>query len=267
MPHAQCPMPNAPCPNECAFLSSLCKMGCRFDSAVVQCFMEPQIGINLAQGIWQGWQQAQSLVNDSVKSVGNSVQQAGQSVQDTANQATIRAVDAITTTWEQAKGSAENIKTTTSVAVQNAIASSMNDWLVQHPSFFRLVQILSWGVNHPIISSILLVFILALLWSLVKAAMRLIEVTSWTILRVPIQLLQALVKVGFISLSKFVRYSFQTITGASKIKSESALILDNSVTESQKRQQRLAYICDRLEAIQKEQQALLQEAASLMDSD
>lgn len=229
--------------------------------------MEPQISSNLAQGIWQRWQQAQSLVNDSVKSVGNSVQQAGQSVEDHANQATIRAVDAITTTWEQAKGSAENIKTTTSVAVQNAIASSMNDWLVQHPSFFRLVQILSWAANHPIISTILLVFSLALLWSLVKATMRLIEVTSWTILRVPIQLLQTFVKVCFLWVSKFAHYSFQTITGASKLKTDSALIQANSAIEYQSKQQRLADICDRLEAIQKEQQALLQEAASLMDSE
>ncbi|MBD2358046.1 hypothetical protein H6G41_26120 [Tolypothrix sp. FACHB-123] len=236
--------------------------------------MEPQIRINSSQGIWQRWQQAQSLVNDSVKSLGNSVQQAGQSVQETANQATTRVVDTMTATWEQAKGSveqswqtAEQIKSTTSVAFQNAIASSMNDWLVQHPSFFRLVQILSWAANHPIISSVLLVFILALLWSLVKAAMRLIEVTSWTILRVPIQLLQALVKVCFLSVSKFARYSFQTITGASKQKTDSALTQANSAIEYQNKQQRLADICDRLQAIHKEQQELLQEAARLMDSE
>jgi hypothetical protein len=222
--------------------------------------MEPQIGINLSPEIWQRWQQAQYLVNDSVKSLGNSVQQ-------TANQATARAIDTVTTTWEQAKGSVEQIQSTTSVAVQSAIASAMNDWLVQHPFVFRLVQILSLAANHPIISGIMLVFILALVWSLVKAMMRLIEVTGWTILRVPIQLLQALMKVSFLWLSKLASFTLQKITGTPNIETNSALLQTNYQIEHQNKQQRLADICDRLEAIHKEQQHLLQEAASLMSSD
>ncbi|BAY21907.1 hypothetical protein NIES2100_16700 [Calothrix sp. NIES-2100] len=227
--------------------------------------MASQIGINLSAEMWQRFQQTKDFVS-------NSAQQASQSVKETTNQATERAINTVTTTWEQAKGSvaqslqtAEQIKSTTSQAVQTAIASSMNDWIAQHPIFFQLVQILGWAANHPIISCIILVFILALLWSLIKAIGRLIEVTSWTILRVPIKLLQALIKVSFLSLSKFATFTVQKMTGAQTIDTTALPI--NSQIEYQDKQQRLAEISHRLEAIHKEQQNLLQEAASLMASD
>ena len=229
--------------------------------------MAPQIGINLSPEIWQNLQQAKDFVS-------NSAQQASQSLKETTNQATEKAINTVTTTWEQAKGSveqslqtAEQVKSTTSQAVQTAIASSMNDWLTQHPIFFRLAQILSWAANHPIVSCVIVVFILALLWSSIKAIGRLIEVTSWTILQVPIKLLQALIAVSFRFLSKFATFIVQKITGSPKIDTNSALLPINSQIEYQNKQQRLVEISHRLEEIQKEQQNLLQEAASLMGSD
>ncbi|MBD2337825.1 hypothetical protein H6G64_12640 [Calothrix sp. FACHB-156] len=236
--------------------------------------MTPPIDMKFSEGIWQHLQQAKYFVDDSVNSLTNSAQQAGQSFKETANIASDKAINTVTTTWEQAKGSleqslhtAEQVKSTTSTAVQTAIASSMNDWLAQHPAIFRLVQILSWAANHPIISCIMLVFILALLWSIIRAIMRLIETASWSILQVPIKLLQSLIKVIFISLGTFGSFAWQKIKGTQVIDKNSDLLPINAEVIYQSKQQRLTEISSRLEAIQKEQQELLQEAAGLIAAD
>ncbi|BAY31836.1 hypothetical protein NIES2107_37220 [Nostoc carneum NIES-2107] len=236
--------------------------------------MTPPIDMKFSEGIWQNLQQAKYFVDDSVNSLTNSAQQAGQSFKETANIATDKAINTVTTTWEQAKGSLEQslqtagqVKSTTSTAVQTAIASSMNDWLAQHPAIFRLVQMLGWAANHPIISCILLVFILALLWSIIRAVMRLIETASLSILQVPLKLLQALAKVIFISFATFGSLAVQKIKGTQETDKTSAILPINSEVIYQTKQQRLAEISVRLEAIQKEQQELLREAASLIADD
>lgn len=235
--------------------------------------MTPQIDINLSEGIWQRFQQAKYFVKGSVNSFSNSAQQAGSSFKETANQASDRAINTVSTTWEQAKESvaqslqtAEQVKSTTSTAVHNAINSSMNDWLVQHPLFLKLVQIINWVGNHPIISCVIVVFALAFLWSIIKAIMRLIEVASWSILQAPIKLLQAVIKVSFLSLKKFASFAVQKITGNQPSDEISALLTENSQIIYQDKQQRLTEISHRLEAIQKEQHELLQEAADLIAS-
>lgn len=226
-----------------------------------------QIGIHLPQGIWQRWQQAKDFVDQSVNSLSNSAQQATQSLKETATQA-------VTTNWEQAKGSveqslqtAEQIQSTTSVAVQTAINSSINDWLTQHPLFFRLFQILGWAASHPIISSVILLFIVALIWSLIKAIMRLIETASWSILQVPLKLLQALMKVSLISLTKLGSLAIRKIPSTQSADNITVLIPESSQPIYPDKQQRLAEITSRLEAIQKEQNELLQEAADLIALD
>jgi hypothetical protein len=227
--------------------------------------------IHLPEIILQRWQQAKDCVNTSVHSLTNFAQQASQSLKETATQATDRAIDKATTTLEQAKGSldqslqtAEQIKHTTSVALQTAIASPINDWLAQHPLFFRLFHILGWATNHPILSFVILLFIVALLWSIIKAIIRIIETASWKILQVPLKLLQALIQVIYRYLSKFVNLAVQKNKGALPTDKITFLIPEHTPTIFQAKQQRLAEISHRLEAIQKEQNELLQEAADLI---
>ncbi|BAY12325.1 hypothetical protein [Calothrix sp. NIES-2098] len=234
----------------------------------------PQIGINFPEGIWQRFQQGKHLVRDSVNTLTNSAQQAGQSFQETVNQASDSAINTVTTSWEQTKSSveqslqtAEQIKSSTSVAVQTAIASSMSDWLAQHPAFLRLVQLLSWATNHPIISCVMLVFILALAWSTIKAIVRLIEIASWSILQLPIKLLQSLIEVSFISLRKFASFAVQKMTSTLPNEKNSTLLPINTQVIYEDKQQRLAEISHRLEEIQKEQHELLQEAAEIIAAD
>ncbi|MDZ8096685.1 MAG: hypothetical protein RMZ42_32825 [Nostoc sp. DedQUE05] len=225
--------------------------------------MTSQINIHLPNGVLQRLQSVKDFVGGGVNSLSNSAQQAGESLKTTATTTTDRAIDTVTTSLEQTWQTADKFKSTTSGAVKDAIASYVSDWLTQHPIFFRLVQILGWGANHPIISVVILLFALALLWSIIKAIVRLIETASWSILKVPLKLLQALIKVSFLSLTKVGSFAVQRITSTKT--TDNPPLLPESFQPN--KQQRLAEISSRLEAIQKEQHQLLQEAADLIAAD
>ncbi len=226
--------------------------------------MVSQIDVHLPNEVLQRWQNVKDFVGGSVNSLSNSAQQAGESLKTTATTTTDKAIDTVTTSLEQTWQTADKFKSTTSGAVKDAIASSASDWLTQHPIFFRLFQILGWGANHPIISIVILLFALALIWSIIKAIVRLIETASWSILKVPLKLLQALIKVSFLSLTQVGSFAVQRITGAKTTDNLPTLLPESF---QQNKQQRLAEISSRLEAIQKEQHELLQEAADLIATD
>ncbi len=226
--------------------------------------MASQIDIHLPNGVLQRLQNAKDFVSENVNSLSNSAQQVGESLKTTATTTTDKAINTVTTSLEQTWQTAEKFKSTTSGAVKDVMASSVSDWLTQHPIFFRLVQILGWATNHPIISIVIFLFAIALIWSIIKAIVRLIETASWSILQVPLKLLQALIKVSFQSLTKFGSFAVQQITDSKKTDNLVALLPENFQAN---KQQRLAEISNRLEAIQKEQHELLQEAADLIASD
>ncbi|MEH1816836.1 MAG: hypothetical protein V7K26_21325 [Nostoc sp.] len=226
--------------------------------------MASQIDVHLPNGVLQRWQNVKDFVGGSVNSLSNSAQQAGESLKTTATTTTDKAIDTVTTSLEQTWQSADKFKSTTSGAVKDAMASSASDWLTQHPIFFRLVQILGWAANHPIISVVILLFALALLWSIIKAIVGLIETASWSILKVPFKLLQALIQVSFQSLTKAGSFAVQRITGAKTTENLPTLLPESFQPN---KQQRLAEISSRLTAIQKEQHELLQEAADLIAAD
>ena len=228
--------------------------------------MASQIDIHLPHSVLQPWQNVKYFVNESFNSLTNSAHQVGESLKATATTTTNRAIDTFTTTLEQSWQTAEQIKSTTSEAVKVALASSASDWLVQHPVFLQLVQILGWAANHPIISLVALLFILALLWSIIKAIAHLIETASWSIIQVPLKLIQALIGVSFLSLTKVGSFTIQRFTGDRNSGNLPALLPENSQPVYQDKQQRLAEISSRLEAIHKEQHELLQEAEDLIAS-
>ncbi|MBW4669488.1 MAG: hypothetical protein KME60_19245 [Cyanomargarita calcarea GSE-NOS-MK-12-04C] len=200
--------------------------------------------LQLLSNIWQSFQQTKDFVRDSV-------QQAGDSLKSTATQATGKAIDTVNTTFEQAK---------TSITIPTAITSPMSNWLAEHPTVSRLVQILNWATNHPIISVIILIFALSIVWSIIKAIARLIESASWSIVQVPFKLIQALIKVSFLSFSQASSFAVKQVIGNNIV----TLPPENFQTIHQAKQQRLAEIAARLEAIQEEQQGLLQEVATIL---
>ncbi|NJM70955.1 MAG: hypothetical protein HC862_12405 [Scytonema sp. RU_4_4] len=229
---------------------------------------------NLPEKVFQHFQQTKDFMNQGVNYVTQSTQQIGESWQRTASQATSRAVDTVTTTLEQAKASveqtfqsAEQVKNTTLVAVETVIFSAMDDWFEQYPTLLRLVQILAWAANHPIISLVILLFVLAVIWSLIKAIGRIIESTSLSLLQVPFKLLQALVKVSFVSFTKVSRFAVKQLTDTKTTDHISTVLPSLSTQICQEKQQRLVEISTRLEEIQKEQNHLLQEAAEILASE
>jgi hypothetical protein len=223
-----------------------------------------QTDIHLPNGVLQRLQNVKDFVGENVNSLSNSAQQVGESWKTTAATTTDKAIDTVTTSLEQTWQTADKFKSTTSGAVKNAMASSVSDWLTQHPIFFRLVQILGWATNHPIISIVIFLFAIALIWSIIKAIVRLIEKASWSILQVPLKLLQALIQVIFVSLTKVGSFAVQQITATKTTDNLPVLLPENFQPN---KQQRLAEISYRLETIQKEQHELLQEAADLIASD
>ncbi|MBD0303349.1 MAG: hypothetical protein ICV85_14615 [Tolypothrix sp. T3-bin4] len=139
--------------------------------------------------------------------------------------------------------------------------------MTQHPAIFRMVQIFTWGSNHPIISLIILLFTIAIASSIIKAIVRLIETASWSILQVPFKLLFALIKVSFFSFIKFTNIALKKVTSPQPVNNLPALPPATYPEIYKDKQQRLAEITMRLEAIQKEQKQLLQEATELLATD
>ncbi len=199
-----------------------------------------------------------TVTSDSVKSITATAQQAKASVGETI---------------EQTKGSLEQtlkttgqLRSTTSEAIQTAINSSVSDWLQAHPVVFRLVQLLLWATNHPIVSLIILLFAVAIAWSLIKAIGRLIETAGLSLLQTPFKLGLVLIGVSAKSLGKFGGLAVKQLVPNKT--ADPPVLQDSSSKPTYKdKQQRLAEISTRLEAIQKEQNELLQEAAAILASD
>jgi hypothetical protein len=188
-----------------------------------------------------------------------------------------RAIHAVTNRLNQAQGYLENswqratqVKNTTSQVIDNVITAYVNKLTTQHPTFLQFLQMLNWAVNHPIISLVILLFFIALAWSLIKGIIRLIETASCSILKVPLELLQVLIKAIYLSLAKFINKNWHNIPFTNKDNYASNVIsvdTTNSENEYQDKQKRLAEISHSLELIHQEQQQLLQEAANLISSD
>lgn len=173
----------------------------------------------------------------------------------------------VQTTTQQAK---ETLTQTTGKAVkavdiQSAIASSTSNWLQDHPAILHLVQILIWATEHPIISLILGLFVIAIAWSLIKAIGRLIDNIATTLLQTPLKLLQR----AFI----FVASSLGSLGNLASNKllhnqtAEQLALQPTSTIVIKDKHQQIVEISNRLEAIQQEQNELLKALMEILASD
>ncbi len=182
---------------------------------------------------------------------------------ETMTTATGDSVKSMTDAYRDVSEAITQTKNTASDAMQTAFAASVSDWLQAHPVAFRLVQMILWGVNHPIWSLIILLFAIALALIIIKAIGRLIEFASLSILRVPLKLIQGFFKVSFISFSQISNLASTQLFGAKIIDN----ILPPTTIPQVEKPQRLAEISTRLAALQHEQNQLLEEIAVLMTAD
>lgn len=149
--------------------------------------------------------------------------------------------------------------------MEKAIASSASHWLQQHPAVFRLLEILIWMSNHPIISAVIVLFAIALIWQLIKWLGYLIEIGVRSLMQAPIKLVNFLLGLGAKSLSAVGNLALKQLAGTKN--TVPALPPATSQPVLPDKKQRLAEISSRLEALQKEQNELLQEVATIMATD
>ena len=204
-------------------------------------------------------QQTKQTIEKSLISFTDKTEQVSDDWKQTATQGTQTVIDTFTNSLEHLP----------QVGIQTVLTSSVTDWFEQHPAFLTIIKSLNWSINHPIVSLIILLFSLAIFWSLIKAITRLIESTSLSILQIPLKLFQILVKYSWRILKNLGNSPTQKNQDIKT--SENTLNisqLQNNTTYhimSCNKQQRLTNITLRLEEIQREQQELLQEAAAILD--
>ncbi len=223
--------------------------------------------ITFSESLIQRWQQTKETATQSLNNFTDKAQQVSYDWQQTATQSTENAIDTFNNTIEQAKGSLE--EKLPQVSVQTVVNSSITDWFEEHPAFLGIIKSFNWAVIHPIISVIIIVFSLAILWTVIKAIGRLIETASLSILKIPLILLGTVIKYCWLWLKKFGKLATDKLKNKKTVNYNSELQLNENTAYqiiSYNKRQRLEDISLRLSEIQKEQQELLQEAADIVDS-
>lgn len=222
--------------------------------------------VNSPTEFFTDFKQVKDFLQSTTQQSKESLSATTDKVVNTITISTDKAVDTISAaakgSLEQTLQKVERLNNATSNAMQTAISNSVSDWLEAHPVIFRLVQFLIWGTNHPIWGLVILLFIIAIALSLIKAISSLIETAWLTLLKAPFKLSQALFGVSAKSLGKFGGLVNKQLTATKN----PDLVLQPSEL-IQNKQQRLAEISTRLETIQKEQSELLQEIAIILASD
>ncbi|MBD2136244.1 hypothetical protein H6F32_01295 [Anabaena sp. FACHB-1237] len=120
-----------------------------------------------------------------------------------------------------------------------SMTHTFNNLLSNHPHIGQIVHIVTWGINHPVRGMIILLLVIAIIFSIIKAIMRVIETASWSILKVPFILLKG------------------SILGSFKLWKKTRAV-------QQTKEQRLLEINRRLGELHTEQQQLLAEASQLI---
>ena len=138
-----------------------------------------------------------------------------------------------------------------SAAMQKAITSSLNNWLQAHPVVFRIINNIIWAFDHPLISFVIIVLLIAIAHSIFKALNRLLEIVGLSLLQAPFKLISNGFKLGWLSIRQ--KFTNKNVSDKAAI----TIIPQNS-------HQRLAEISQRLQVLQTEHNELLQEAAKIL---
>ena len=162
---------------------------------------------------------------------------------------------------EQTLQTAQQLSSKTSEAIQTGINSSVDQWLQTHPAVFRLLHLLLWAAEHPIVSLAIFLFSIAIAWSFIRAIGRLIDTVGWSLLQAPFKLSQLVIGVSWRSLSSNSSAVKQLMP-----KHQSPVLRSVNSHPTHNHKQRLAEIAARLEVIQEEQRNLIEEAAAILDS-
>ncbi|MEA5570163.1 hypothetical protein [Calothrix sp. UHCC 0171] len=178
-------------------------------------------------------------------------------------------IEQIKDSFAQALQVAEQMKQSTSVAIQASVSSPLNDLLLQHPALVQTLKFIGWMLNHPIRGVFIILLVIAIIWSIIRAIVRLIEAASLSILKTPLKLIWLFMKnIGKL----FSNFTITSWTKSQDIRNRGIPSLgdiNSELTENNQcnhQCQRLVEISSRLAEIQREQNTLLQEASELIIS-
>jgi len=166
---------------------------------------------------------------------------------------------------------ADNLSNSVSTKLENAIATvierqmnTVNLWIDAHPTVSWLTQALLWGINHPILSLVILIFALVILRQFIKALGSFVEQAILWIVKAPFKLVQFL----FSLISKPLSKSRANELESTQLE-DNVLALSSSMPASisYEHKERLRNILRRIEVLKEEQDELLQEVKSILALD
>lgn len=180
----------------------------------------------------------------------------------TAGDTVSQAIAKVTTTTQVATDSLADKAIAPITSTQTTLFQS---WLESHPTVERSLQIFNWAVNHPIIGVIILLFLIAIAWSLIKSIGRLLENFWLSVLQIPLKLGYFLIQFSWRSLHKLAP---RLMLKFPRTQAEQMQILPASDTQinSTEGSQRLLEISARLAVLNQEQNELIREALAILGS-
>ncbi|HAX75941.1 MAG TPA: hypothetical protein DCY88_08910 [Cyanobacteria bacterium UBA11372] len=173
---------------------------------------------------------------------------------NTITEATTQAARNITDVTENAKASleqsiqkAENLRFSLTEGIEAGITSFVNNWFNDHPILF-------WILNHPIHDLGILLLVIFLFWGLLKAIGRLVEKAWISVIIAPFKLIQSFLGIGSKSLGNVMVSGLVTVPS-------------NQTLNQGDRKEDMANIINQLNALKQQQDKLLQELATILESD
>lgn len=224
------------------------------------------MSLQIPEQLRQQFENTKQLVNNNIHSLTEKAQQTSSSIQQITTETKAKAMDSVRDSFGKTLQTAGQIQQSTSTAIQTSINSPINDWLQQHPLIYQLVKFLGWASNHPILGAVIILLVIAIAWSLIRAIVRLIESASLSILKTPLKVIWLFSGYIWQLFRKFTISNWNKLNNTNH--SQIIPLIDASFTNvDNKKQTRLAEISIRLTEIHSEQSALLAEAAELLKSE
>ncbi|MBD2304585.1 hypothetical protein H6G17_03510 [Chroococcidiopsis sp. FACHB-1243] len=168
----------------------------------------------------------------------------------------------ITTTTQDAAGSLAD-KAIAPIASTQAIV--FQSWLEAHPTVERSLQVLNWAIERPIISVIILLFVIAIVWSLIKSIGRLFEKFCLSVLQMPLRLGHFLIQMSWRSLH-LLSARFILKRPQKQLERTHVLPTSDVAINYTDQHQRLLEISAKLALLNQEQNDLMREALSILSS-
>lgn len=206
-------------------------------------------------------EQASYLLSQTATKAVDNVSVASGKAVNTISETAKQAEGSIVETFEKSKNSledtiqkAEQLSNVASTSIEKAVndfinhrLDTLNLWIDAHPGISWTIKSLTWGVNHPIYSVVIILLTIFILWQFIKAFSRLIEKGLLVTLTAPFKFVQSLFKFNFKPLNIFTDNSTFALT-------------------SQPNNDQLAKLLTRLETIKQEQNDILQQITALVSS-